>query len=249
MSQEIEPAKSPITDEEARRWTAIQAALASNDYSKLTDQERAVLLNKTCESMGLNPLGQPFGFFKMKDGKVSLYAKRACSDQLGKIHGLSIIECGESFNEKTRILTVKVKMRDRDGRESMNRGDVFISPSLAGEDLANAYMRCHTKAVRRCTLAMCGLGFLDETEVEDIRQPQKLLPGKSTAISFASQAQKADLVQFFKKASEVEPNLPKLYNDKFPGVDIKALTVVQYSEIRDWLNGIGKLESQEAKTV
>lgn len=237
MSGEVAPVQNPITDEEARRWTAIQSALASNDYSKLTDQERAVLLNKTCESMGLNPLGQPFGFFKMKDGKVTLYAKRACSDQLGKIHGLSILECGESFNEKTRILTVKVKMRDRDGRESMNRGDVFIGPNLTGEALANAYMKCHTKAVRRCTLAMCGLGFLDETEVEDIRQPQALLPGKST-IQFASQIQKQELIQLFKKASEFNPDLQQLYKSRFPEVDTKVLTVVQYGEIRDWLNGI-----------
>lgn len=244
MSQEIEPVKNSITDEEARRWTAIQSALAKNDYSKLTEQERAVLLNKTCESMGLNPLGQPFGFFD-QGGKVVLYAKRACSDQLSKIHGLSIIECGESFNEKTRILTVKVKMKDRDGRESMNRGDVFIGPNLTGEPLANAYMKCHTKAVRRCTLAMCGLGFLDETEVEDIRQPQALLPGKST-IQFANQIQKQELIQLFKKASEIEPNLQELYKSKFPGVDTKVLTVVEYGEIRDWLNGIGKLE---AKTV
>lgn len=240
MSNEIEQVKGAVTipDDEARRWTAVQNALAKNDYSKLTDQERAVLLNKTCESMGLNPLGQPFGFFDQA-GKTVLYAKRSCSDQLGKIHGLSLIECGETFNEKTRILTVKVKMRDRDGREHMNRGDVFIGPNVTGEALANLYMKCHTKAVRRCTLSMCGLGFLDETEVEDIRQSsQALLPGKSnTTIEFASQAQKVELGELFKRVAEIEPNLQELYKTSHPGVDSKALTRVQYEQIREWLNG------------
>ena len=237
--------KAVITDDEARRWTAVQNALAKNDYSKLTDQERAVLLNKTCESMGLNPLGQPFGFFD-QGGKTVLYAKRSCSDQLGKIHGLSLVECGETFNEKTRILTVKVKMRDRDGREHMNRGDVFIPSTLGGEALANAYMKCHTKAVRRCTLSMCGLGFLDETEVEDIRQPapQALLPGKS-AIQFASQSQKSELADLFRRASEVEPNLQELYKTLYPTVDTRVLTAVQYGELKSWLESFLKTKTGE----
>ena len=39
---------------------------------------------------------------------------------------------------------------------------------MNGEALANAYMKAETKAKRRVTLSICGLGMLDETEVETI---------------------------------------------------------------------------------
>ncbi len=47
-------------------------------------------------------------------------------------------------------------------------------------------MKCETKAKRRATLSICGLGFLDETEIEDSREvhpqgdkPKALADGKS----------------------------------------------------------------------
>jgi len=39
---------------------------------------------------------------------------------------------------------------------------------LRGEAASNAVMKAVTKAKRRVTLSICGLRFLDETEVEDI---------------------------------------------------------------------------------
>jgi hypothetical protein len=44
--------------------------------------------------------------------------------------------------------------------------------------LANALMKAETKAKRRATLSICGLGMLDETEVEDIQGAQQTLPKK-----------------------------------------------------------------------
>jgi len=39
---------------------------------------------------------------------------------------------------------------------------------LNAEDRANAIMKAETKAKRRVTLSICGLGFLDESEIENI---------------------------------------------------------------------------------
>jgi hypothetical protein len=39
---------------------------------------------------------------------------------------------------------------------------------LRGEALANAQMKALTKAKRRATLSICGLGFLDETDSEAV---------------------------------------------------------------------------------
>ena len=39
---------------------------------------------------------------------------------------------------------------------------------LKGDALANGLMKAETKAKRRCTLSLCGLGMLDESEIETI---------------------------------------------------------------------------------
>ena len=46
--------------------------------------------------------------------------------------------------------------------------------SLKGEALCNAYLKCETKAKRRLTLSICGLGMLDETEVDSIPNARKV---------------------------------------------------------------------------
>ena len=42
-------------------------------------------------------------------------------------------------------------------------------------DMANAQMKAVTKAKRRLTLSMCGLGWLDETEVQTIPDARPVL--------------------------------------------------------------------------
>jgi hypothetical protein len=69
--------------------------------------------------------------------------------------------------------------------------DVGVVPiaGLKGEAAANARMKAITKAKRRAVLSACGLGMLDESEIEGVqgtvraeraRGPQVLLPAKET---------------------------------------------------------------------
>jgi hypothetical protein len=44
--------------------------------------------------------------------------------------------------------------------------------NLKGEARANAFMKAETKAKRRVTLSICGLGILDETEIDSIDGPK-----------------------------------------------------------------------------
>jgi hypothetical protein len=53
------------------------------------------------------------------------------------------------------------------GRQDESIGAVNIA-GLKGENRANAMMKAETKAKRRVTLSICGLGLLDETEVETV---------------------------------------------------------------------------------
>ena len=53
------------------------------------------------------------------------------------------------------------------GRTDESVGAVSLE-GLKGDHRANALMKCETKAKRRVTLSICGLTFLDESEIESI---------------------------------------------------------------------------------
>lgn len=143
---------------------AVEAALMKNDYSKLNADQKVIVYKRVCESVGLNYMTHPFGFYRQKDGTEKMYAQRTCADQLRAIHGVSLVEMKEEFRDD--VFSVIVTMKTKDGRQDIDRGDVFVG-GLKGLDLANARMRAMTKAKRRCTLSLCGLGWLDESEVQD----------------------------------------------------------------------------------
>jgi hypothetical protein len=143
---------------------AIAKVLLHGDLSKLNDQEKISYHAKVCESVGLNPLTQPFAYMKLS-GKEVLYAKRDATDQLRRIHNVSIeITSREQFGS---IYVVTAKARLPDGRIDESIGAV-LNENLKGDALANAFMKAETKAKRRVTLCICGLGMLDETEIETI---------------------------------------------------------------------------------
>jgi hypothetical protein len=52
---------------------------------------------------------------------------------------------------------------------SHNQGCAVAVKGLIGEALANAYMKSETKAKRRVTLSIMGLGLLDESEISEPR--------------------------------------------------------------------------------
>ena len=112
-------------------------------------------------------------------------------------------------------------------------GDVFIPKALVGVDLANAFMKAHTKAIRRTTLAMCGLGFLDETEVSDIPN----YSAQST-VKFASKADKAALFARFSEVAKNVENLKEMMKNKFPELDSATMTAYDIKEVSDWLNTV-----------
>lgn len=147
-----------------KNMLAIENALVRNDLSGLTPQERLTFYNKICESVGLNPLTKPFSFLKLQ-GKDVLYATKDATEQLRKIHGVStqIISKGMAGD----LFEVHVRARDRSGKEDEELAYVVVK-GLSGADLANAMLKCVTKAKRRVTLSICGLGMLDQSELDTI---------------------------------------------------------------------------------
>jgi hypothetical protein len=150
----------------------IENVLLHGDLSKLTNAQRVSYYQKVCESVGLNPLTKPFDFMYLRkrddDGAwgriLVLYAKATAANQLRSIHGVSISDI--SVDETNTHFIVKVKGVDKTGRSDMEVG--VVKKSDMQGDFGNAYMKAVTKAKRRLTLSLCGLGMLDETEVTSI---------------------------------------------------------------------------------
>lgn len=143
---------------------AIERVLIGGDLSKLSADDRMTYYMRVCESAGLNPLTQPFDYITL-NGKLVLYAKKNCTDQLRTIHDISVVTLDKDVSEG--ILTVTAKVQNARGRTDADMGSVHIA-HLKGDALANAIMKAATKAKRRATLSICGLGLLDETEIETI---------------------------------------------------------------------------------
>lgn len=151
-------------DERQQLATRVDAALFRGDLSKLTDEERTVHMHRLCESVGLNPLTQPLAYITL-NGRLVPYVKKDGTDQLRKIHGVNLEIVSRTVSGD--LLTVHVRARDKTGRVDEDFGVVSIA-GLRGEAAANAMMKAVTKGKRRATLSLCGLGFADESELDDI---------------------------------------------------------------------------------
>jgi len=152
-------------------WEVLEKVLVGGDLSKLNSRERVSFLKNLCESLGLNYLSQPFKFMTL-NGRLVLYATKDATEQLRKLRGISI----ERVTTKTELdlYIVEVKATEaKTGRVDFATGIVPIK-GLTGNDLANSMLKCETKAKRRATLSICGLGFLDETEVSTIKSAQPI---------------------------------------------------------------------------
>ena len=142
----------------------VEKVVIEGDLSTLTPAERVNYYRAVCDSVGLNPLTKPFEYLRL-NGKLRLYALKTCTDQLRNIHGISI-ELEKPIVEDDLVIVTAVA-KDRSGRGDSDTGAVPIN-GLRGEAKANAILKAITKAKRRVTLSMVGLGMLDESEVESI---------------------------------------------------------------------------------
>lgn len=167
-----------------------EKVLIKGDLSDLTPSQRIDYILKVCDSLGLNPLTKPFDYIPLS-GKLVLYAKRDCTDQLRSIHKISINITDRTIMNDICVVTARAK--NPSGREDESTGAVNIK-GLHGDALANALMKAETKSKRRVTLSICGLGMLDESEVETVpveskskllaaaKSPQKPPPENSSHI-------------------------------------------------------------------
>lgn len=146
------------------------------DLSGLKPEEKAAYYQGLCKNLGLDPATQPFIPLKL-NGKEILYASRGCTDQLARLHNVNRRIISEEEKHGVYIVTVEASLPN--GRTEQSKGAVPIE-GLKGADYCNALLKCETKAKRRATLSILGLGMLDESEIETI--PRKAFePENETA--------------------------------------------------------------------
>lgn len=160
--------QTSLTDEAHK---ILADVIIMGDLSKLSAKEKVEYYKSLCDSIGLNPLTKPFEYMKFQ-GKEILYARKDATEQLRRKYDISIEIKTREVIEGIYIVTASA--RDPKGRVDEAIGAISIE-GLKGEDKANAMMKAETKAKRRVTLSISGLGILDECEIESTYiEPVKL---------------------------------------------------------------------------
>jgi hypothetical protein len=140
------------------------------DFSVLTKEEINTYTSFLCDKYGLDKSTQPIRFIKDKNSEnIIPYLTRNATDQLRKNLGISVIEENIQFSPNGLACIVTVKVQDKEGRTDMDTGSVFIG-GLVGNEYSDKIMTCVTKAKKRATISLSGIGILDETEVQGIAE-------------------------------------------------------------------------------
>lgn len=158
--------------------TIISSIVINGDLSKLNPNQKVAYYRQFCERLGLDPLSQPFKLLRL-NGKEVMYCDRSGAQQLNKLHQVSHeIKAREVVNG---CYVVTTQASTPDGRHTESIGAVPIE-NMKGDALCNAMMKAETKAKRRATLDLLGLGILDETETEAIPNAMRLEAPSATVV-------------------------------------------------------------------
>jgi hypothetical protein len=136
--------------------TLLEAAMMQGDLAQMSPQMRVVYYRRVCESVGLNPFTRPFEYIVIK-GKLTLYPTKSCAEQLRNKNEVCIDDL--TVLETDTEIIVTVKGHDKLGRKDVEIG--AVSKKDMEGNLQYIRMKAMTKAKRRLSLSLCGLGWLD----------------------------------------------------------------------------------------
>lgn len=224
MSKELIPAEQVASN--------LEKVVIQGDLSSLSSEEKLTYHNEVCKTVGLNPLTKPFEYIRL-NGKLTLYATRACTEQLRKLYGVAITDI-VSAQEK-ELYIVRVSAKDKTGRVDMATGAVSTI-GLQGDKLANQIMKAETKAKRRVTLSICGLGMLDETEIEDVHDAKPLDAPTYTEKLSMEEEEHQRLLEIHKTKELIRERIKKGEVFEYDLAVLKHLPNDEKKEIMDAIN-------------
>lgn len=187
-----------------QKEAAVTASIIiDGDLSRLHPSDKVLYYRGYCERLGLDPFTKPFDLLRLQ-GREVLYLTRSGAQQLNKMHGVSHQIISRELMQEPGIFQVIARATLPDGRFTESMSAVSIA-NLKGEQYCNALMKAETKAKRRSTLDLLGLGILSEEEAVT-------LPGERLDIVPTS-----DAVEVYAE------------DEKF-NIDINKAVVIQYDE-------------------
>lgn len=143
----------------------MERVLMTGDLKDLTPPQRLEYYARLCQSLNLNPLTRPFEYFLLQ-GKLVLYPKSTATDQIRHRAHISIEILDDSLRDDLYI--VRCRGTDPQGVQDEAVGVVALA-GAKGQARGDLMMKAHTKARRRLTLAMVGLGHMGEYEDGPLR--------------------------------------------------------------------------------
>lgn len=172
--QELQALKE--REEAEAKAEELQKFLFYGDLSSLSKIQQNEYLFMLAKSLGLNPWTKPFDMIVGERG-LFIYANKGCAAQIRQVHNITIttvyagaLELTPSQHDaRVYVVIVEASMIDKSApggiRKVRQTGAVSID-QLQGVAIQNAVMKAHTKANRRATLELFGVGFADESELD-----------------------------------------------------------------------------------
>lgn len=182
LARQEHPARDITAADPEAAAGALAHILGTGDLSKLSEGQKSNHYLHLCASLGLNPASLPFIWVEFYDPetkgkKLVLYPTKSCAEQIRRQHQIRVRVVEEKI--VGTLFKVVVEGTTPNGRTGEEVGYVPLTwtdrdhktHQLAGQRLANAFMKAHTVAKRRLTFSMVGLAAPPEmTELQDVRQ-------------------------------------------------------------------------------
>jgi hypothetical protein len=203
---------------------------------RLTPEQKIAYYKSVCDAAGLDFRLRPFQFIVL-NGREVLYADKGCAEQLRARHNINVTIVSRERIEDVYVVTARGTLPS--GRSDESTGAVSIA-GLRGDALCNALMKAETKAKRRVTLSLVGLGMIDESELETIPASRKGEPGAAPSLREALSP---------KALPPTEPQAPTPENDTGDPTPTGGPTRSQVDVLRELCNAKRAAASEPADAL
>lgn len=179
------------------------------------------------------------------------------TDQIRNLRNISVRPVRREFVLDNTLYIVEVEAELPNGRKDFATAAVPVK-GLTGDALANAIMKCETKAKRRVTLSIAGLGMLDETEIETIPDAQPATGhdvrgyegtnGEENRTPMASEKQLKTIQVLARKCGMTKDEYRQTLWQAYGVESSRQLTAEQASEFIDYLRSLAEEKSTQTPT-
>src|SRR5919109_1611587 len=161
----VDPAASEAAALAALDGAVVEQVVIGGDLARLAPAQRVAYYRAVCQSLGLNCLTQPFEYIRLQD-RLRLYAKREATDQLRRLHRVSVEIVGREQQGDLYVVTARATMPD--GRTDESTGAACLT-GLSGANLANALMKAECVPLDSEILTRDGFRRYDQLTIgEDV---------------------------------------------------------------------------------